>query len=542
MKKLIVTLILICMMLAILSGCVTNGRTPSGSSTSDTNATTNDIDVTDSSNTPTQKKYDKELKFNVAIRSTQVTVLEENNLFDQKIKDEFNMVWDIDYITSEFDQKMRLQFASNDYPEVLVNTSLNLVNELSLTGKLANFENYFDKIPNYLKIWEDVDGGFDYIKEMNKASDGGFYGLVTKRPRKASQTWIYRMGTLSKLGITEMPNTLDALIDLLYKVKEAYPESYPLGTRYSNNPYNGFDFAYGIQTGRYIDPFTNELVPYGAVTDEYREIMKLFKKFYADGIISKEFATMTDTKWLDNYTNGLHFIEFTYGIRARAMNQLMENTDPEAGFEYSLEMVTADPDRGWIYVAELPYFNNAFAFSANLSEEKRERILDFINWACSDEGSWFLSWGVEGITYYLNEKGEPVRHPDYYSAENPNGIPADAQLTFYQDAIFNRVMSAVISVSGDTNIKLSEAFSSNPKYTYFKTIPWIFDPETQSEVNLISSALGEVQKEYMMMFIMGNLDPNNDADWQKYLVAMDKAGMPRYAEISQEYYKNYMKK
>lgn len=540
MKKLISVLLFITMMLGVLSACGTGGNTPSSSTTTVPQATTNDAPGT--SNDTTQKGYDKELKFTVAMPSSQTTVLAKNNLFDKKIKEEFNMVWDIEYITSEYDQKMRLQFATNDYPEVLENASIGLVNELSQTGKLANYDNYYDKIPNYLDIWKDVDGGFDYIKELIKASNGGLYGLVAKRPRKASQAWIFRMGTLSKLGITNMPNNLDDLINLLYKAKEAYPESYPLGIRKGKSAYTGFDYAYGIQTERYIDPYTNDLVPYGAVTKEYREIMKLFKKFYADGIISKEFATMTDTKWLDNYTNGFHFAEYTSGIRATAMNQLMEKTFPDAGFEYSLEMVTADPDKGWIYAAEPPYFNNSFAFSANLSQEKTERILDFLNWASGEEGSWFLSWGVQGITYNLNDKGEPVRHPDYYSNANPNGIAADAQLTFYQDAIFNRTMSAVISVSGDTNIKLSEAYSSNPKYTYFKTIPWVFDTTTQSEVNLIASALSEVQQEYMMMFIMGNLDPANDADWNKYLAAMDKAGLPRYAEINQTYYSNYLKK
>lgn len=161
MKKLISVLLFITMMLGVLSACGTGGNTPSSSTTTVPQATTNDAPGT--SNDTTQKGYDKELKFTVAMPSSQTTVLAKNNLFDKKIKEEFNMVWDIEYITSEYDQKMRLQFATNDYPEVLENASIGLVNELSQTGKLANYDNYYDKIPNYLDIWKDVDGGFDYI-------------------------------------------------------------------------------------------------------------------------------------------------------------------------------------------------------------------------------------------------------------------------------------------------------------------------------------------------------------------------------------------
>lgn len=489
------------------------------------------------------KVYDEELTFTVAMPSSQVTMLEPNNLFDQKIKELFNMKWEIEYITAEFEEKMRLQFATNDYPDILVNTGVSLVNELSLTGKLAKLDaDALAALPEYLDIWADVDGGYEYIEEMNASSDGDMYCLVTKRPRKASQAWIYRMGTMGEIGITEMPSTLEEMVDMLYAVKAAYPDSYPLGVRKGSLPYNGFDLAYGIQTEKYIDPWTDTLVPYGAATDEYREIMKLFRQFYADGIISKEFATMTDNQWLDNYTNGKHFAEYSFGIRARAMNQLMESTFPDAGFEYSLEMVSAVPEKGWLYVAELPYFPNGFAFSANLSEAKKERLLDFLNWACSEEGSWFLSWGVEGETYTLDAEGNPVRSPEYYSAANPSATAVDAQLTFYQDAIFNRVMSAVISVSGDTNALLSDAFSTNPDYTYIKTIPWTFDAETQSEVNLLTSALKEVQQEYMMLFIMGNMDPENDSDWAKYLDSLSRAGLARYSELHQTYYDAYQAK
>ena len=484
--------------------------------------------------------YEKELTYKVAIGASQTTILEPNNLFDQKIKELFNMKWDVEYVTSELPEKMRIQFATNDYPDILVNVSMALTNELALTGKLASYDDFLDKIPNYVAIWDDVDGKFDAVHELVEAADGKLYGLIAKRPRKASEAWIFRMGTMAQLGVTEMPNTLDGLIDFLYKAKEAYPDSYPLGVRKGSLPYSGFDLAFGIRTERYIDPWTNALVPYGAVTDAYREIMKLFKQFYADGIISREFATMTDTQWLDNYTNGVHFAEFAFGIRARAMNQLMEKTFPDAGFEYSLETVTNDTDRGWLYVAEAPYFEAATAFSAAMDEEKKERLLAFLDWASSEEGSWFLSWGVEGKTYTLDENGEPVRSPEYFSAANPSANAVDAQLTYTQDAIFNRTMSAVISVSGDTNILLSEAFSTNPKYTYYKTIPWTFDPETQSEVNLLASALKEIQQEYMMQFIMSGLDPHSDADWAKYLAAMDKAGLARYSELCHTYYDAYM--
>ncbi|MGI5898459.1 MAG: hypothetical protein ACOX8S_00875 [Christensenellales bacterium] len=530
--------------LAMIAGCAgapSATGTPAGATTATAPQTGVPQSAAPETQEPPADPYEKELTYKAVVRTVQTTVPVSNNLFDEMIKEKLNMVWDTEYVTAEFEQKMRLQFATNDYPEVIVNIGTNLANELALTGKLEPLDNHLDALPDYLAIWGDVDGGFDYIKEMNGMGDGHLYLQISKRPRKATETWIYRMGTLSTIGITDMPNNVDGLVSLLYQIKESFPDSYPLGTRRGNNPYNGFHLAYGFQTERYIDPYTDELVPYGAVTDGYREVMKLFRQFYADGIISKEFATMTDTQWYDNYTNGLHYVEYTSGIRANGMNQYMANTFPDAGFEYSLETVAADPQRGWLYNAEPPYFGTGTALASTLDEERMGRMLDFMNWIAGEEGSWFLSWGVEGITYDMDASGEPVRSPEFYSQANPASPAVDQQLVYSQDVIPNRVMSAVISVSGDTNIRLSEAFSSNPNYRYFKTIPWTFEPDTQSEMNLLGSALKEVQEEYMMLFIMGSSDPANDAEWDKYLAAMERAGLARWSEISQAYYDEYNK-
>ena len=50
---------------------------------------------------------------------------------------------------------------------------------------------------------------------------------------------------------------------------------------------------------------------------------------------------------------------------------------------------------------------SAIYFSANVSDEKLDRILSLLDYLCSPEGLMLRRWGLEGVDYVI-EEGAPV--------------------------------------------------------------------------------------------------------------------------------------
>ena len=119
-------------------------------------------------------------------------------------------------------------------------------------------------------------------------------------------------------------------------------------------------------------------------------------------------------------------------------------------------------------------------------------------------------------------------------------VPLHAYTRFHQDYIPNRNIDAVIAVSGPVNIALGTSFRSQG-YGYFKTLPFSFDTDTQEEVNMLKTLLNDTMTDYSNQFVMGIMDPNDDAAWEAYLNALDGCGLQEWNQYFNDYYNANLK-
>lgn len=457
-----------------------------------------------------------------------------NGVLDQVLLDKFNIVveWK-DLEDKDFKTNVTLQMAGKDYPDILWHADNGTAQELSLTGHILAIDDYEDQLPDYIKVFdENVDGGWAYVKTLIKASDGKVYSLVSKNPRDTAKCWHLRAGTMMQLGlidsVEDLPTTVEGFVALLEQIKEKDPDSIPFMVQGWGNVWDGWDYAFNVQAGEYLDYFTNEFIPYGPATDNWRNMLITLNYLYTHGLIAEDYLTITEDETNANTSKGMYYAEWNWaGSHTNAMNERNAPVDPNCGWIYYLNTFAAN-DSEHTFDKEAPY-KGGIVLTDKLSGERLNRVLEFFNWCATEEGSEILSWGQEGWTYTVDENGNKAYTDLIMDFDTPSApaVQLHAYTRFHQDYIPNRNIDAVIAVSGPVNIELGNSFKSQG-YGYFKTLPLSFDPDTQEEVNMLKTLLTDTMTDYSNQFVMGIMDPNDDTAWNNYLNALDGCGLQEW--------------
>lgn len=237
----------------------------------------------------------------------------ENNDVQKWFTDNLNVKPHVIWTTSDqnfaFEQKINLLIAANDIPDVLgINVEPFGVNILSKLVKA-------DMIQDMTQVYDDY--GSATLKENMAKGGPGVFDAVTYGGKLFAipsvsdvETAIPVMWTrqdwLDKAGLTE-PQTLDD-VETLVKAFQASNGAGPLPSQ--QNMYladtASFDFvfgAYNAYPGSWIKGPDGSIV-YGSVQPEVKAALGRLAKWYADGIIDKEFMLKDGTKAVEAVANG----------------------------------------------------------------------------------------------------------------------------------------------------------------------------------------------------------------------------------------------
>lgn len=136
--------------------------------------------------------------------------------------------------------------------------------------------------------------------------DGKVIGLPRQRP-VGRYGVSYRADWAEKVGITEAPETIDDMYDMIYKFAKEDPDG------------NGQDDTYGMEMTKYTGPFDiiqtwfgvgnkwveqdGKLVPVHQ-TEEYMEALNWMRGLVEEGLVRKDFAAVDTATWGDGIKKG----------------------------------------------------------------------------------------------------------------------------------------------------------------------------------------------------------------------------------------------
>ena len=313
---------------------------------------------------------------------------------------------------------IKLEFLLNSAYEDQLNTRMaagNLPALVAITGKTASVISYcragafwditdeYKKYPNLAKANEIV---------MNNISiDGRIYGIYRARPLGRNGI-SYRRDWLQNVGLEE-PKTMDDL----YNVLKAFT--------YNDPDKNGQNDTYGMTWCKYFGPLDQIAVAFGAPnrwdvaadgsfipyfdTEEYMESMRYMRKLYEEGLINKDYAALETSDWTRDFQNSKSGVHIDVSDQAwRFQKAFIEQMGMPDDIVWVMTMPEGPKGRRILPTSGHAGFVAISKNGAPKEEDMRD-ALNFLDICNTKEGQNILNYGVEGVHYDLNEKGEVKR-------------------------------------------------------------------------------------------------------------------------------------
>ncbi|MGO4789133.1 extracellular solute-binding protein [Paenibacillus sp. 2KB_20] len=318
--------------------------------------------------------------------------------------------------SSEYDEKVKLMIASDDLTDFFVTPLFYDTTEMAEQGQLLELGQYQDLMPNYMNYISKVKNG---MKRVTDADGNMFTFKETSTPRFAEDrgmliqnTSAYRYDVFEANNI-KIPETLDEFYGAAKKLKELYPDKYPVATKW--NSLRSLFSANHIRDEIFWD---GEKYVYGILDEGYKEALQFANKLYAEKLLDPEYTIDTDDTLKRKALNGDNLMWLTQWFTTPA--EYTRTADDGKIFAVSLypdnpkygkawqEVVNGNtPDLGW----------GVYGVSSKVKTP--EELIKFIDYQYSDEMIQLITWGIEGTTYTIGEDGVPTFVDSLKTAKDP---------------------------------------------------------------------------------------------------------------------------
>lgn len=489
-----------------------------------------------------------------------------NNGFVNTVAEESGIQMEITAVSGADSVTQRnLRLASGDFPDVFMLdwTSIMTFTDIMQYGVqeqiLAPIDQYIEPYSeNMGRILEEHPDFADAIT----ATDGHIYGF----PRfsecyhcLAYPKFYIRQDWLDALNL-EMPTTTDELKDVL----TAFVTQDPNGNGQADEIglLGGTDFNLMLEYGIIGNSFVTvkpdfwlytpdgENIDISVTTDAYRDGLIYLNDLYANGLIDPTSFTndsdqFAQTVRLEPYIVGMYccdhigmgydnanvdeaknyqivpVLEGPDGVRQQSQNS---GEGQIQGFHAVMTVACENPEAVFRMIDHYFYddYWNMYRFHGP----------EGTGWDYAEEGAKNVFGGP--ATYVINQLSSDESDALVTANGFAPGPQADlaefraASLPYVEGDALYQLENYEQRIALDTMDLLNYIPDWNLQYSVF------IDPENANEYADIQTNLNSYIRSATVQFIMGDRDPNNDADWETYLSELDGYQIDRYLELYKE--------
>lgn len=556
MKKVICVMMVLTLCLSLVTGCTKKTEDDTSSGTTKGNSSSG------TENTSGTNGKDK-LVINITVEGNEgVKDSKVNEEFERIMSEKLGRELEIKYTLipgSEYGDKAKLMLTTGDFGDVIQLPFLYDYSKPAAEGFFLDVNAYKDSVPNFFKYIEQTSDGIASV--MN--SNGNIYAIpgigLPRFPKDhgmlPSNVSTYRYDVFEKLDI-KIPETLDEVYAAAKKLKEAYPDSYPINSRWKD--LRSLYMANHVQNAVYWNGSEYVL---GLLEEGYKDAIAFAQKLTVEGLLDPEYIIETD-----DTLKSKEFTDKTFIVLGDWFTTPGEFT--RLSTEGQIFAATLFPDnpkygKAWQHVQKVnevskDIFTN-FAFSSKTKDP--EGLMEFINHLYDDDIIRLLTWGIEGESYTLDENGNPKFVDEILNASNP----WDAADKFGMRASRNMRPGLQLVTDDTAYVALAandwlyyegalheEPFEQSPYYLSFPYpkndyIPPFFnepilqftDAESQEKSQMIT-AMETYRDEMQAKFVSGELSMD---EWDSYMDGLKNiVDVDRLLQIHNDAAKRYFDK
>ncbi|MFH5182489.1 hypothetical protein ACHHV8_07525 [Paenibacillus sp. TAB 01] len=311
-----------------------------------------------------------------------------NNRFWTKVQELFQVKLHAEFVPlDDYETRLRQVLSSGELPEVMVVNTLDdgVFNQAAkqgmfwdlheLAGGLDDFPNLKTNIPEEAWRYSSVEGKRYVIPRVRPMLDGALH---------------WRPDLFAAQCLPE-PRTLDEYIAGLRQIVEAYPQKHYVGLHFEESffgAFGGFEPVYDRKSGGLL---------YKYFTEAYTDFVAWYRKVYAMGLMSEEFAVLkgSDKEYMFRSDKALTFQKNMYHSYTYDQDLKRINPDFQAGVITYLN--GPNGHTGEFGVG----YTGGFVISRKVPAEKALRILRMYNDAVVPEVTDQLLHGFQGIHYRM---------------------------------------------------------------------------------------------------------------------------------------------
>jgi len=435
---------------------------------------------------------------------------------------------------AEVDQRI----LSNTLTDAVM-TKLTQTNVYGPDGVFADLAPYIEKYAPNIKAYIEENPAYKALVTNDK---GAIYGLCKETPIFADLIG-YRVDHFEKAGIDpEKVITVKDFTEALRTLKAYWgkdnPNYYPLTGRDSALRFAAWfscpatistEESNGVYIGHYKDG------SFDILNDNAYTMIETMKTWYDEDLINPEWVagTFSEGDWEAAMLNGNGSIFYDYYTRAQ---WFMVNGGPanDPDFKMGVLNFLKNEDGSVIPVtSSMPYNDEVVtAINAKASEETIKTILTFLDYFYSEEGQILANYGVENVSFKVDEQGEKVFIVDYNQEEaTPAG---EKRWSFLSDRL-----TVCKPVDDEAFFKWNDALIAEAASRLFTEDNMITayaikltDEQSMELSNLIASVY-DAEVAGMTAFITGSSELTNDS-WKAFQEQMNNLGLRRIEEIQLE--------
>ncbi|MBO9597542.1 MAG: extracellular solute-binding protein, partial [Cohnella sp.] len=281
-----------------------------------------------------------------------------------------------------------LVIASRDMPDLMWMSGTDMIHKYGDEGALVNLKDQLDKMPNLAKFIKEhpneTAGMLSATGKLYVPPTSGAYAAV-------SSLFMYRKDIFDKHKL-EQPKNYEEFYQVLKKLKELYPDSYPVTFQKLNDVMYSLTESWGTGVGYYYNNKTKAM-SYGPMENNFRDMITWVNKLYKEKLIPIDFLSLDEKQRNELVTTNKTFLVYGYLNNIDTYNSAARKTNPE----YTLAGMIPPEGPGGRYSARQSFISEGWGVTT--TSKKIDDALKLIDWQFSEAGKEALSWGLEGVTY-----------------------------------------------------------------------------------------------------------------------------------------------